>query len=323
MNDVWRRAAAWIIAGGAVVACSNGANDGGVGREGSSLAAAGLAASPAAAASRAPVAPPALMASPATVASRAGAAHPAETDPDAAGDESAGADAPQSADRAAENAEVWCRARKNPNPVLFRKCAHPYGTSMVTWSERVSQWIYRQPKDRNPILDQTGKDCAVDQHGPVWFIPPIENEAPVFRGARACTIPHGKAVLLDIGAFVNPFPRPDPNYRPAPGQDLFDYLVARAKRVMDTVDLLQVSLDDKPLEDVLGYRFVSETYFHLTGDTSLLGFDPRITGWGQPAVSDGFFMMFKPLKPGRHTLWVHGTNTGGDDKTYTYHLTIE
>src|SRR6266545_2854056 len=54
----------------------------------------------------------------------------------------------------------------NPNPALFPRPAHPYGASMATWGERVGQWIYRQPFPHNPAFDQTGADCAVDQHGP-------------------------------------------------------------------------------------------------------------------------------------------------------------
>jgi hypothetical protein len=51
-------------------------------------------------------------------------------------------------------------------------------------------------------------------------------------------------------------------------------------------------------------------------------FDPCITGSLQPGIVDGFFMMFKPLPVGEHTIFVHGTNTFGDDKTFVYHLTI-
>ena len=40
-------------------------------------------------------------------------------------------------------------------------------------------------------------------------------------------------------------------------------------------------------------------------------------------ISDGFFMMFKPLEPGPHTIVVRGTNVQGADKTFTYHLTIQ
>jgi hypothetical protein len=49
----------------------------------------------------------------------------------------------------------------------------------------------------------------------------------------------------------------------------------------------------------------------------------RTAGSPQQAVVDGFFMMFKPLEPGEHTIVVHGTNTFGHDKTFNYYLTIE
>jgi hypothetical protein len=64
--------------------------------------------------------------------------------------------------------------------------------------------------------------------------------------------------------------------------------------------------------------------FSLTGDLSLQPvMDPCITGEPQQAIVDGFFMMFKPLDPGSHTIVVHGTNTFGDNKTFTYFLTID
>ena len=34
-------------------------------------------------------------------------------------------------------------------------------------------------------------------------------------------------------------------------------------------------------------------------------------------------MMLKPLDGDPHTIFVHGTNTFGDDKTFTYHMTID
>jgi hypothetical protein len=50
--------------------------------------------------------------------------------------------------------------------------------------------------------------------------------------------------------------------------------------------------------------------------------NPSITGTPEVGIVDGFFMMFKPLDPGQHTIRVHGTNTFGHDKTFFYHLTI-
>jgi len=211
----------------------------------------------------------------------------------------------------------------NPNPALFPKQAHPYGADLATWADRESAWAYSQPLAHNPVLDQTGADCAIDQSGPVWFVPRIAGPR-VFSGSRTCTIPAHRALLLEIGAYVDPYPCPDPSFHPAPGQSLYDFLIADAGAFMDGVDHLEVSLDGQPFGDALGYRVHSADLFTLTGDPSLQPrFDPCITGSPQPAIVDGFFMMFKPLHPGTHTIRVFGTDVRGADKTYVYHLNID
>jgi hypothetical protein len=201
----------------------------------------------------------------------------------------------------------------NPNAAVFPPTSHPYGADMATWGERATQWVYGQPLASSPLFDPTGANCAVGQGGPVWYVARIAGP-PVFSGERSCTIPHGKAILLYIGAAVEP----------APGQSLYDFLAADGKAVLDTVDFLEVSVDGVQLEDVMSYRFASDDLFTITGDLSLQSvLDPCITGSPQPAVVDGYFMIVKPLTRGEHTIVVHGTNTFGHDKRFTYHLTIE
>jgi hypothetical protein len=210
----------------------------------------------------------------------------------------------------------------NPNPVLFPKDSHPYGADMTTWAERSAVWIVSQPFAHNPLFDQTGADCANGQSGPVWFIPPIAGPH-VFSGSRSCTIPFGKAILLDIGHDLNDYPCPPAfGFEPAPGESLYDFLIRTDLPIMNSVNELDVSLDGQPFSDVLGYRFISQQLLYFTGDPSMQAFDPCITGSLQPGIVDGFFMMFKPLDRGQHTIVVHGTNTFGDDKTFVYHLTI-
>lgn len=212
----------------------------------------------------------------------------------------------------------------NPNPAAFAPESQPYGVSMATWAERASQWVYGTPYEQNPLFDSTGAHCGVNQRGPVWHVARISGP-PVFSGERSCTIPHQKSILLTIGTVTATYPcAGDPSYGPAPGQSLYDFLAADAKALMDTVDLLEVSLDGTPLNRVLeDYRFVSDDLFSLTGDLSLQDrLDGCITGSPQDAVVDGFVMMFKPLSRGAHTIVVHGTNTFGHDKTFTYHLTV-
>jgi hypothetical protein len=210
----------------------------------------------------------------------------------------------------------------NANPVLFPKQSHPYGADMTTWGERAAMWILSQPFANNPLFDQTGADCALGQQGSVWFIPPIAGPA-VFSGSRDCTIPADKAILLDIGHNLNDYPcPPEFGFEPAPDESLYDFLIRTDLPIMNSVDELDVSLDGRPFSDVLSYRFISRDILYFTGDPSMQVFDPCITGSSQPAIVDGFFMMFKPLNSGQHTIVVHGTNTFGHNKTFVYHLTI-
>jgi hypothetical protein len=207
------------------------------------------------------------------------------------------------------------------NAILYPRTAHPFGASLSTWAERESQWVYGLPALDNPLTDQTGAYCGVAQEGPVWFLPRIAGPR-VFSGSRTCTIPYGKAIFLEIGAYVNPWPCPDPDFRPAPGQSLYDFLIDDARAFMNGVNQLEVSLDGRAIDDVLGYRFSSTGLFTLAGDATFASLDPCVTGTPQPAVVDGFFMMFRPLDRGAHVLRVFGTDIRGANKTYTYYLNI-
>lgn len=206
------------------------------------------------------------------------------------------------------------------NSILFPKTSHPFGASLNTWAERESQWVYGHAVAHNPLLDRTGEDCDENQtFEHVWFIPRIAGPR-VFSGSRTCTIPAGRAIFLEIGAYVNEYPCPDPNFHPAPGQSMFDFLTQDARNFMDGVNRLEVSLDGRELDDVLSYRFPSQDVFTLVGDPTFAALDACVTGGPQPTVVDGFFMMFKPLDPGEHTIRVFGTDVRGANKTYLYHL---
>jgi hypothetical protein len=211
----------------------------------------------------------------------------------------------------------------NPNPVLFERDAHPFGHSLETWSERLWDWVYQIPSATNPLLDLTGADCAVNQRGPVWYLPAAIDPGGVASFTRSCTIPHERALLLNLSGVVNDFPCPDPTFKPAPGQSLYDFLASGAKPIVDSVNLLDVALDGVALVDMLGYRVTSDDLFNVDGDLSLqTSLDGCITGTPQPAVSDGYFIMFKPLARGSHTIVEHAADAQGKDITLTYNLTI-
>jgi hypothetical protein len=212
----------------------------------------------------------------------------------------------------------------NPNPgVLFEKDAHPFGASMEIWSERSWQWVYGIPAATNPFLDLTGVDCGVNQRGPVWYLPSVIDPGGVASFTRSCAIPRHRALFVNLSGVLNDFPCPDPTFKPPPGQSLFDFLSAGAAQIVGAVTEIDVSLDGTALKEILGYRIASDDLFAITGDLSLqTSLDGCITGSAQPAVSDGYFIMFEPLEPGAHTLVVRAVDSHGTDVTLTYHLTI-
>jgi hypothetical protein len=56
------------------------------------------------------------------------------------------------------------------NEQLFSRESDPYGVSYTEWTARWWQWAFSIPVENNPVNDMTGANCAINQHGPVWFL---------------------------------------------------------------------------------------------------------------------------------------------------------
>lgn len=208
------------------------------------------------------------------------------------------------------------------NPMLFPKDAQPFDRSLERWSELLWSWIYAQPFDHNPILDPTGADCAVGQSGPFWFLASVPGSALGTNVTRTCTIPRHKAILVQLSSLLNDYPCPDPTFHPAPGQSLYDFLIEPVTPIFDNYSDFVVSFDGVDLVDPLSYRYTSEDLMFFKGDLSMQPFDSCITGRRQPGVSDGFFLPFKPMTPGEHTIVINGHDMMNVAVTVTWHLTI-
>jgi hypothetical protein len=139
----------------------------------------------------------------------------------------------------------------DPNPALFSKEARPYGKSIERWSELLWSYIYAQPIDHSPFLDTTGADCAVGQKGPVWFLPAVPGATLGTSVTRTCTIPRHRAILLQLASAMNDYPCPDPAFKPAAGQSLFDFLSAPVNPEISAVTGFEVSIDGTKIEKPL------------------------------------------------------------------------
>ncbi len=211
------------------------------------------------------------------------------------------------------------------NSQAYEPHSRPFGTSLERWTERLWQWVYSVPNGQNPLLDTTGVDCAVDQpDGPVWFLPPVLDPGTTASFTRTCTIPQGKALLFVTSGVVNDYPCPQPNFQPADGQTLYEFLLAGAQGGPDSLTAQSLSLDGAKLLHIFDYRETSDDLFDLTGSLSLQStLDGCITGSPQPAVSDAFAIMLKALAPGQHTVVYNAQDAHGVNVTLTYNLTIQ
>ena len=209
------------------------------------------------------------------------------------------------------------------NPQAFDPHSLPFGTSMERWAEKLWDWVYSIPTAQNPLLDTTGVDCAVGQpDGPVWYLPPVLDPGGVASFTRTCTIPHGRALLMLNSGVLNDFPCPDPTFKPADGQTLYEFLLAGAQGGPDSLNGLSLLVDGTKLAHIFDYRETSDDLFTIKGDPSLAtSLDGCVTGSSQPAVSDAFVLMLRPLPPGPHTVVYHLTDPHGVDLTVTYQLT--
>jgi hypothetical protein len=231
-----------------------------------------------------------------------------------------GAEAPAPA---GESSAELRHAQPDPNPMLFPKDASPYGRSLQRWSELLWSYIYAQPLDHNPFLDTTGADCAIGQEGPVWFLPAVPGSSLGTDVVRTCTSPHERAVMLQLASAMNDYPCPDPSFQPAPGQSLYDFLIAPIRPLFDGETGFEITLDGVPIVDPLSYRLTSDDVFHFKGNLSFApDFDPCVTGKRQEAVSDGFYLMFRPLSPGEHLIVVNGHDMHGVPVRLTERLTV-
>jgi len=190
--------------------------------------------------------------------------------------------------------------------------------------EKWWQFIYRIPADRNPLFDLTGAQCGVAQSGPVWILASVVDPGGPATIDRSCTLPEGKALLVSPGGTLNDFPCPAAfHFDSPPGVPLFDFLKDGIAPIVNSVNGIDITVAGVAVATPFAYREQSRHLFEIEGDPSLASvLDPCITGTPQPAFSDGYFTMLRPLAAGHHELSIHATDTKGTDLTLNWHLNV-
>jgi hypothetical protein len=174
---------------------------------------------------------------------------------------------------------------------VFPPDSKPYGLTYGEWTAKWWQWAFSMPEAVNPMIDDTGMNCANNQTGPVWFLSGTSGGAVT----RACTIPSDKGILVPI---INV----ECDYATDPSLRTEADLRACAKADQDTVIGKEVTVDGHSVGNLDNYRFQSPLFNLTFPENNIVGVAPQTT----EAISDGFWVLLEPLSPGMHDIHFKG-----------------
>ena len=166
------------------------------------------------------------------------------------------------------------------------------------------QWALSIPSAANPVLDPTGADCVVGQHGSLWFLAGSFAPEPV---TRTCLVPKGTALFFPVLNFAI-FDTPNVCGQGPDRIPLADMRATTAAAI-DEVTEASVEVDGEPAGQVRRVR--SRVFAVALPEDNV--FDPVCADLGgspagifSPAVDDGYYAYLNPLPVGSHTLRIRG-----------------
>jgi len=207
----------------------------------------------------------------------------------------------------------------------------PFGMTYGDWEVAYFQYVFSIPASSNPMLDPSGAACNIAQpSGPVFFLNLIPDHAffPAwFAGSyaiRTCTIPSRALSIPIAGWLCSNLELPAPEFTP-------HGLRKCAATAVDGIDIrsLELIVDGKSLSGLIRERRVQSPYFEfrMPAFDSVLPWTDAMSG---SAVSDGYFVLLKPLSPGKHVIqfggaYLSGISPGGlaGDFSVMYNLTVQ
>jgi hypothetical protein len=200
-----------------------------------------------------------------------------------------------------------------PTSAVLPPEAKVEGATQADYAARWWQWAHRVRPGLRPYQDPSGRLCALDQDGPVWFLAGTDGTE---RPTRLCRVPVGKHVFLPV---LNMLAHAVPGTPHTCAK-----VQAMAAENNDAPIVASVTIDDETLADVRPFR-QRTTCFDAFPDAPYLT-EPAAKY--RPAATDGYWLMLRPLAPGRHRIAVraHYQNPGHDfgelDQVFEYWLEV-
>ena len=179
--------------------------------------------------------------------------------------------------------------------LLYPRDSKPFGKSWEEWAASWCKWLLSLPKDVNPSLDETGKNCSQSQLDPnVWFLAgSFGNTVPI---KRYCKIPKHMAIFF-------PILEKEDSFAEDTDLQLEKELQLRAKEFIDRVKRLYVKIDGTKAKNLYKYRVQSQIFDLNFPINSVYDVRPGIT----KSVCDGYWVFVRPFSaPGKHEIHFSG-----------------
>ena len=199
---------------------------------------------------------------------------------------------------------------------IFPPGSKPYGQTYGQWSIKWFQWAFSIPKDKNPIIDDSGKNCAINQNDQyAWFLAGSGGG----KIERVCTVPAGKAIFF-------PIMDTEASYAEFPDDKTEVDLRNTAHADQDTVSHLTLTIDGVSFQNLNSFRADSPLFNFTTPQNGMWDLHSAKS----QAVADGYYVMLKPLPVGAHEIhWsgvlgsITSTSAQIQPEDVTYHLKVQ
>jgi len=158
------------------------------------------------------------------------------------------------------------------------------GSSQADWSKLWWQWAASFGRGDNPVADGTGEMCHLKQSGKVWFLAGTYSQE---KTVRTCRVPKNQFLFFPL---INTVVVPN-------GETELTCDQARKTAQDNTANpaALRLEIDGRKVKDLKKHRQATVECFDA-------GTNRRPAQKIFPAAANGYYVMLKPLAPGKHTI---------------------
>jgi len=165
------------------------------------------------------------------------------------------------------------------------------GKPMHSYANEWWKWALSMQQASSPVLDETGKHCAVNQSGPVWFLTGGVGSAQLHR---QCTIPANKHLFFPV---INVVTFTSPEEERSCAAAIHEVAVASTGFVH-----MSAFVNGRPIQYVERFRLGSKECFNLYERVPAEFDAPSVA----PSATDGYWIMLRPLPAGKNTIQFMG-----------------